>query len=163
MAKNPTQGYTAKPTSPLFNNGVYVRTVLAVIPTLATDAVGRVTTLVRGLPLGASVIAVRLAGSHAAISGASDLDIGFHRSDNEVVIDKDVLVDGADVSGAIAYATDLMQLAPGVGTLIQNIGEMLSLNADQCPAGGVDLTATWNSDVAATGSVKLLIDIAFHA
>jgi hypothetical protein len=163
MAKNATQGYAAKPTSPLFNNGVYIRTVLAVIVTAAADAAGKVHTLVRGLPLGAQVVGIRLAGSHAAIGGASDLDIGFHRSDNEVVLDKDILVDGADISGAIAYATDLMQLAPGAGTLIQNIGEMLSLAADKCPAGGVDLTATFNSDVSAAGTVKLFVDIAFPA
>lgn len=163
MAKNATNGYTAKPTDPLFNNGVYLRTVLAVVPTAAGDAAGKIFTLVRGLPLGAAVVAIRLAGAHAAISGASDLDFGFYRSDNEVVIDKDILVDGVDLKDAIAYATDLMQLAPGSGTLIQNIGEMLSLNADQCPAGGVDLCMTANSDLAATGKIKLFIDIAFPA
>ena len=163
MSKNATTGYAAKPTNPLFNNGVYLRTVLAVISTAAADAAGKVHTLVRGLPLGAQVVAIRLAGSHAAISGLSDVDFGFHRSDNEVVLDKDILVDGADLSGSIAYATDLMQLAPGTGTLIQNIGEMLDLQADECPAGGVDLTATVNSDAAATCAVKLFIDIAFPA
>jgi hypothetical protein len=163
MSKNATKGYDAKPTDPLFNNGVYIRTVLAVMSLLAADAAGKVHTLVRGLPLGAAVVGIRLAGSHAAISGASDIDFGFHRSDNEVVIDKDILVDGANLSSAIAYATDLLQLAPGTGTMIQNIGEMLGLEADECPAGGVDLTATVNSDAAATGSIKLFIDIAFPA
>lgn len=163
MSKNATQGYAATPESPLFNNGVYIRTVLAVIVTAAADAAGKIHTLARGLPLGAQVVAVRLAGNHAAISGASDIDLGFHRSDNEVVLDKDILVDGVNLSGAIAYATDLMQLAPGAGTLIQNIGEMLSLQADECPAGGVDLTATVNSDAAAAGTIKLFIDIAFPA
>jgi hypothetical protein len=164
MAQGKTVGNTAAPTDPLFNSGVYIRTVLAIIdPAEAnSDAINDVITLAKGLPLAAKIVAVRHGGIPTN-GGVSDVDIGFYRADNDAVIDIDVIVDGADLSTAIATGADLMVAAPGTGRGHQSIGTILSLNPDQCPAGGVNLCATMKSEPTGTGLIKLFIDIAFPA
>jgi hypothetical protein len=164
MAHGKTVGNTDHPTDPLFNSGVNIRTVLAVIdPAEANSAAaGSIIDLAKGLPLAAKIVAVRHGGIPTN-AGCSDLDVGFYRQDNDVVIDKDAIVDGADVSTAVVTGADLMIAAPGVGRGNKTIGEVLSLNADQCPSGGVNLCATWNSEPTGTGLIKLFIDIAFPA
>lgn len=163
MADKNTLGYAADPINPLFVNGAVKRVVLAQMNVAIADDPGDVHILARGLPISVIVGGITLKTPLAAIAGLSDVDIGFRRQDNAVVLDKDVLVDGADLSGGLTGDRDLTLVAAGVGTKRQTIGDMLSLQPETAPSGGVDLIATVNSDPSAAGVVTLEIELFFPA
>lgn len=160
MAQIETLGFAADPKNPLYTTGKYVRTVVGQIAVSnAGSAAGDIYKIARGLPVDTQVLAIRLPRGTAQIAGMDDVDFGFYRSDNEDVLDIDVLVDGADFATAVkASGVDLLESG-----LTSTIGGLLNLASDSEPAGGVDLCATLKAKPTATGTVTVFIDLAFTA
>lgn len=163
MAKKQTLGYTAKPSDPLYTNGKYIREVLAVISITAAAAVNDVHVLAHNIPIDAQVVGIFLPSGSAIIAGLTDVDFGFHRADNDAALDTDVLADGVNFSAAArASAVDLIGSGLTFDTT-KNIGELLSLQSDEEPSGGVNVTATIKAEGAGTGTIPVLVRIAFPA
>lgn len=160
MAQIETLGFAADPKNPLYTTGKYMRTVVGQIAVSnAGSAAGDIYKIARGLPIDAQVLAIRLPRGTAQIAGMDDVDFGFYRSDNEVALDADILVDGADfATAAFAAGKDLLG-----SNLTKTIGGLLSLASDNEPAGGVDLCATLKNKPTATGTVTVFVDLAFTA
>ena len=160
----------AYPTDPLFNNGQIVKTVIATIDVTASSADGDVIVLAKGLPLGVKVIGLRLPTVVSGITQLSDVDFGVYAAHNLTidalvstiptadVLDKDILVDGTDLSAAKAANVDILS-----ADRAKSLGDLLSLGADKEPAGGVAICATINTQGSGTGTIEVAIDLAFPA
>ena len=84
-------------------SGVHEITRCITFETLAADAAGDIKALFR---VGAHEIPLEGWMISDAITGASDIDVGFYRGDHSVV-DKDALADGLDPSAGIVFASRL--------------------------------------------------------
>lgn len=159
MAKKQTLGYTAKPSDPLYTNGKYIREVLAAISITAAAAANDVHVLAHNIPIDAQVVGIFLPSGSAQIADLTDVDFGFHRADNDAALGIDALADGVNFSAAArTYAVDLIE-----SDTTKNIGELLSLQSDEEPSGGVNVTATIKAEGAGTGTIPVLVRIAFPA
>lgn len=138
-----TKGYDAYPKAPIFNQGDKQQVVHAIAEVAVATADGDTFILARNLPLATRVSRIVLPKGSAGITAGDDYDLGFYKSDGAglgAVIDKDVLVDGKDFSSAIDAGTDI-----NTADATKTIGELLDLNDDEAPAGGVHLVLTANT------------------
>ncbi|MFA5500665.1 MAG: hypothetical protein WC404_06265 [Candidatus Omnitrophota bacterium] len=158
-----TLGYTNYPKNPLYGTGKKVRRVRAVIYNATALSDGDVVTIARGLPVDAQILNINFPQGHAARTGLTDVDFGFHRQDNGAVIDKDALIDGITFASARTAAVDLLGSNVSSFDFTKTIGGLLSLTGETQPSGGVNLTATINTAGSTTGTIIVDIDIAFPA
>lgn len=128
--------------------------------TEAADAAGDVKALFR---VGAHEIPLECKIVNDAIAGATDIDLGLYR-DSQVVVDKDALMDGANIAAGIAWgsATD------GLGALTINERGVLSFYeiANDVATGDVVgalpndsywVCLTLNSEVTAAGTITVYL------
>lgn len=158
MAIVNTLGYTAKPKDPLYGNGIYPRIVQAAISITSGAADGDVHILARNLPYSAKIIGIRFPFGSAVVTDLTDVDFGLHRSDNNAVVDKDILVDGISFASARAYAIDILS-----ADKTKTIAELLGVSPESEPLGGVNVTATVNTQGAGVGTIEAEILIQFPA
>lgn len=95
-----------------------------------------------------------------ALTSAADNDFGFYSKDedgNYVELDKDILLDGVDLSSATATNNLLSTMSNA--NYAKNIGEHLGLTVDQEPHGGIYLCWTMNTANTATATVALDIEV----
>lgn len=160
-----TDGYTSKPKSPLYNQGVKIQTVKAVATIEDSDDDGDTIILARNLPIASVVTRLFLPKDVSSISGATDYDIGFYEAGREdgddlgSVIDKDALVDGIDVSSGLSVG-DILGKNIGSFDETETIAELLGIEDDQAYAGGVHLVLTMNSAGSEDGSIDMDICLA---
>jgi hypothetical protein len=162
MAFVDTLGIAADPSNPLFNTGVNVRVVQALITITSGSADGEVQKLAIGLPIDAQVLGLFLPGGAPGITQLTDVDFGFYRNADGVVIDKDILVDGKNFSSAITTAIDCLADNSGMD-YTKKIKDLLSLESDTEPSGGVDLCATINTQGSGTGTIRVWVVLGFPA
>lgn len=96
-----------------------------------------------------------------ALTTAADNDLGFYYKNEDgtfVELDKDILWDGVDLTSATAFGNILTGENAALDHS-KNIGQHLSMGADQEPAGGVYLILTMNTGNTATATVSLRIEI----
>lgn len=163
MAKVNTLGYTNHPTNPLYGTGKKVRRVRAVIYNATALSDGDVVVIARGLPVDAQILGINFPQGNAARSGLTDVDFGFHRQDNDVVLEKDALIDGISFASARTSGVDLLGSNVSGFDFTKTIGGLLSLTPDTEPQGGINLTATINTAGSTTGTIIVDVDIAFPA
>lgn len=159
----------AYPTDPLFNSGVKLRTVIATITIDASSADGDVVILAKGITYDTKVVGIRLPTVVSGITQLSDVDFGLYKTEamaaddlvsaiSGAVIDKDILVDGIDLSSAKAANVDILS-----SDRAKSIAALLSSQTDKEPAGGVNICATINTQGSGTGTIEVAIDLAFPA
>lgn len=163
MATVNTLGYTNDSKNPLYGSGKKLQRVRAIIYNATAFSDGDIVVLAKGLPVDAQIVGINLPQGNAARTGLTDIDIGFHRQDNGVVIDKDALVDGDTMASARTSAIDILGKNISGFDFTKSIGSLLSLTRETEPSGGVNLTATINTAGATTGTIVVDIDIAFPA
>lgn len=163
MAQVETLGYAADPSNPLYTNGKVIRTVVAQISIDADAAAGDIHKLAQGLPVDAHVLAIRLPRGSAQIADLTDVDFGLYRNDNEAVLDADILADGVNFSAAAKTGPQDLLGENLTYDLTKDIGELVSLESDTEPSGGVDICATINAEGSGTGTITVYLDIAFPA
>lgn len=144
MANNNSKGYDVFPTRPLFGQGVRQQVVHAIADVQSTDADGDTYVLARNLPIDTIVSRIVLPKGSAGITGATDYDIGFYKSDGTGLGDAlgggNTLVNAKDFSAAINAGEDINE-----ADSTKTIGELLSLNTDQEYVGGVHVVLTLNT------------------
>ena len=164
MATLLTDGYTGDDKKALYNQGQKIQVVKAQVTIAAGDDDGDVIILARNLPLGAIVTGLMLKKAIANITNGTDYDIGFYRAagaDGDALgaaIDADILVDGIDLSSGWAVGDIIGEGLTWDGT--KTIGELLSLQADKAPQGGVHLCITANTIGTAAGYIDMEVEIA---
>lgn len=163
MAEVETLGYAADEKNPLYSRGKKVSTVVAQISITATAAAGDIHKLARGIPIDAHVLGLRLPRGSAQIVGLSDVDFGFYRQDTEAVLDKDILADGVDFDAAAKTGPQDVLGENLTHDLTKKIKDLLDLETNEEPSGGVDLCATINAEGAGTGTITVYVDLVFPA
>ena len=153
-----TAGYTAKARNPLYSGGKTLRTVHAEFDVVAASLTnGDVFVLARNLPVGARVHRILSPNATPALTAATDNDFGFYKADldgNLTAIDADILVDGGSLASSLSARDVLNSLNTSLDQT-KTIGELLSLQADTAPAGGVYLCMTMNTKSTANGKLDL--------
>lgn len=128
--------------------------------TEAADAAGDIKALFR---VGAHEIPLECTIINDAIAGATDIDLGLYR-DSEVVVDADALMDGADISAGIAWAS----ATDGLGALgVEERGVLKFFEiANDVATGDVIgslpndsywVALTFNSEVSAAGTITVVL------
>ena len=121
----------------------------------AADDDGSVYRLFKSLP--ASLVPVSIVINNDAIAAATDYDLGFYKPEKGVVIDKDSLVDGADINAGKAIGSELDGLLSlGIENIGKNIGEILNAKlSNTTKYDTVDLCLTANTVGTAAGTISV--------
>lgn len=156
MAKKNTEGYAAKPKNAVYNSGQEIRTLRAKMEIAAADDDGQQHILARGISLGYTVLSLMLPKGHGAVTGGTDYDIGLGYLDEDgdiVAVEKDVFVDGIDLSSALTTAKDICESSSSL-----TIGELLAtpLSTEEAKSNYV-IYATANT--AGSAAVDIDIDV----
>lgn len=157
MAVFNTVGYTAKENNPLYTGGKHLRTVHSEFDVVAAGAaIGDQYVLARNLPIGARIHRILTPNASPALTTATDNDIGFFKmvDGSLVALDADILVNGGDLSSALS-ARDLLNNLNTSLNQTATIADLLSLQADTAPAGGIYLVLTTNVATTADGHLDL--------
>jgi len=143
--------YIAKPSKPVFSTGDRVQKVVGTYSKEAGHTTG-VVVLARNVPIDTIVEKINFPAGTPAIADFTDANIGFRRSDDETVLDDNALADAVSFASARDYAIDI--LGSGI-TLLRDdtIGDLLSIQSDEAPIGGVDIIMTIVTGGANTGSI----------
>ena len=155
-----SDGYTNYPKNPLYSGGKKVRSAFYQ-KTIATGAgVNTLHILSGAQSLGDKIIAIK--GATPALTSATDNDLGFYVKEEDgtfTAVDADILWDGVTLATALSYRELLGTLNTSLDRT-QNIGQLLSLNADQAAVGGYYLgLLIKTASTAASEDLKLEVCI----
>lgn len=146
---------------PLKSHGYRTITCIGSFEVAAADDNGSVYRLDR-LPADAIITTVKIAAS--AITAGTDFDLGFYEVSSKItagaVVDKDVLMDGADLNAGKARGSEQNGLsAVVIGDLGKKIYELLGKTiSNKKPE--YDLAITANIVGTATGTIEYLVEYA---
>lgn len=118
----------------------------------ASDGNGSIYKLAK---IDSNLIPLKLEINCDALAGATDIDIGFYK-ENGVVVDKDVLLDGADIHAGAALGSEINGLGSlGVDNIGKKVYELLGkTSADKDTGYILAITANAASTAAGTISVR---------
>lgn len=137
-----------------------VRTIT--FETAAADAAGDVKRL---FTVGAHEIPLRCYIINDAIAGATDIDLGLYRPNLGAVVDKDALLDGADISAGKAWSAAVDGLAAlgveerGTKSFYDIANDVATTDViGHLPNDSYDFCLTQNSDVSAAGTITVILE-----
>lgn len=132
----------------------------------AADSDGSVYRLLKGVPTQCRILSAEIAND--AITGGTDWDLGFYNTDTTTpvgvtptggtVLDKDVLLNGGDLSAAHTHGAPLDGTsALDLPDYVKPIYELLGLTFHDKPAT-VDLCLTANTVGSAAGTITVIVE-----
>ena len=161
MATIYSTGYNGKPLNQVYRSGKPIRKTHSEF-SIATGSASNGDVYVLGGPYSVAdrIHRIFAPAGHGALTAADDNDLGFYKMvDGSLVeIDKDVLWDGVDLTSASAVAQDLLD-KNGSLDRTQTIGELLSLENNQEPAGGIFLCLTTNTKSSGTFALDVDVEV----
>jgi hypothetical protein len=113
---------------------------------------------IANLPLHAVIVDAKIC--NAAVTGMTDADLGFYQTADlgGAVIDKDILLDGGDLSSAHASGSELSAISNvAAADRYKRIFELLGLSVGGLK-GNVDIALTANTAGSGTGAITVIID-----
>ena len=136
-------------------NGVGLVAMAATFEVAAADDDASVYRVFKSLP--ASLVPIDIRINNDAITAGTDYDLGFYKPEKGVVIDKDSLVDGGDLSSAHAMGSPLSGVtALGQEYVGKNIGGILNAKLSNTTRyDSVDLCLTANTVGTAAGTISV--------
>lgn len=141
------------------SSGVGLRLRTITFETAAADAAGDVKRL---FTVGAHEIPVRCVIMNDAIAGATDIDLGLYRPNGGIVVDRDALMDGADISAGKTEASPQSGLAAlgveeiGVKSFFDIANDVLTTDViGHLPNDSYDVALTEVSEVTAAGTITV--------
>jgi hypothetical protein len=150
----------SKPLNPIYKTGKTLRVVQASFASVnGTTASGDIFVLASGLPATARIVRVMTPKGTPAVTGMSDVDLGFYATGTNKVIDKDAVADGLTFASAITSNLDLVGKNISSFDQTKNIAALCGLTAESIPAQGFDLCATLNASPTASGTIEFDIYI----
>lgn len=132
MATKLSKEYNADAKNGLFSTGKQLVTVFATAEVAAADSDGDVYILARGIPLSAVLVGAVLPRGWSAVTGGTDYDLGVYKntgtfdSPTWTVVDKDIFVDGKDMSSGLASSLDIL-----TSVRSSSIGKLLGLSVEK--------------------------------
>lgn len=148
-----TAEYTANTKLAMARSGVKTDTIIGTfVKASGTD--GDVLTLGRELAGGDIILAIE--AQTPVITGGTDYDFGFAKSDG-TVIDKDVLADGVTFAAAFT-GKDILGTGLTFDTT-KTIDELCGKEGDSTVFGGYNLIMTANTAGTGTGLMKFVISV----
>lgn len=150
---------SGKITAAAQSRGAELRGFAITFETLAADDAGSKYRLIKGINPDAIILDLKAISD--AVTGASDVDLGFYESldDNGgggAVISKDVLANGIDLSSALTHATakdGLVSVDPA--NLVKRVYELCG-HTQTTKKRSYDLVLTINSEVSAAGTITVM-------
>ncbi len=143
------------------NAGAKVTQTIVVFDVAAADDIASIYRVIRGIPWNTVVSKVEILND--AIAGLTDMDLGLYESLFDgvggEVIDKDLFLDGADMSSGRARGSELDGLT---AVAIENSDKQLWQLAGETfdtKKQHYDLAITANTDPTGTGTIVLLITL----
>lgn len=146
---------------PLKSHGYRTITCIGSFEVAADDDNGSVYRIDR-IPSDAIPVSAKVAND--AITGGTDYDLGFYEVSSQIAagaaVDKDVLMDGADLSAGHAVGSELNGLsALAIGDRGRKVYELLGKTlANKKPQ--YDLTFTANTVGTAVGTIEYIVEYA---
>lgn len=159
MAVRRSDAYSTKPTNPAFLTGTTLKRVdFTRDLTNGNTSAGDVIILAQ---VNLSDRVSRIIADFPSLTGATDNDFGFYKSKDQGVtlteLDKDILVDGTDLSSGSALI-DVLDLNTSLDRT-KTVGELLSLSEEVSPSE-IYLCWTMTADNTASAKVSISVDIA---
>ena len=115
----------------------------------AADNDTSVIRLLKGVPV--SAVIGELSISNDALSGATDVDIGFYKTDGGAVLDKDILTDGDDINaGGVVDGLQTVDRANKAKTIAELY---LAVAGSAIGVETVDICITGNTIGTASGTI----------
>jgi len=150
-----------KPARAHESSGVNLRFRSITFEIAATAAAGDVNRL---FTVGAHEIPVECIIMCDALTGASDIDLGFYRPNGGAVVDKDALMDGGDISAGKAFSNRFDGLG-ALGVEERGVKSMYEIENDvattdvigHLPNDSYDVALTQNSEISGAGTVTVLL------
>lgn len=141
------------------SSGVGLRLRTITFETAAADAAGDVKRL---FTVGAHEIPVKCVIMNDAIAGATDIDLGLYRPNGGIVVDRDALMDGTDISAGKTAASPADGLAAlgveelGVKSFFDIANDVLTTDViGHLPNDSYDVALTEVSEVTAAGTITV--------
>lgn len=138
-------------TAAMFEHGCSTFTAVATVSVAAADDDGSVYRLFANMP--SNAVPVSICIHNTAVTGGTDYDLGLYKAGG-VVVDKDILADGLDMSTARTVATvnnagmTTIAIADGVKTFAE-------LSAQDDPDASYDIVLTANTVGTAAGTIRV--------
>jgi hypothetical protein len=136
-------------------NGAKLRTIVDTIVKATTD--GDASVFYLGDPLPSNAVIHNIVLENDALTGATDIDIGFYDtvSNGAAVISKDCLLDGVSIASAsTGFGTNAFT-KPAIENKHKQIWELAGLSAD--PKKLMQAALTFNTAGSATGDIRIVI------
>lgn len=141
------------------SSGVNLRFRSITFETAASDAAGDIKRL---FTVGAHEIPVKCQIMNDAITGATDIDLGLYRPNGGIVVDKDALMDGTDISAGKAFSDNVDGLSAlgveerGVKSFFDIANDVLTTDViGHLPNDSYDLALTENSEISTAGTITV--------
>lgn len=141
------------------SSGVNLRFRSITFEIAATAAAGDVNRL---FTVGAHEIPVECIIMCDALTGATDIDLGFYRPNGGAVVDKDALMDGTNISGGLTYANQTDGLSAldiserGVKSMFEIANDVATTDViGHLPNDSYDIALTQNSEISGAGTVTV--------
>jgi hypothetical protein len=148
-----------KPARAHESSGVNLRFRSITFEIAATAAAGDVNRL---FTVGAHEIPVECIIMCDALTGATDMDLGFYRPAGGAVVDKDALMDGTNISGGLTYANQTDGLSAldiverGVKSMFEIANDVETTDViGHLPNDSYDIALTQNSEISGAGTVTV--------
>ena len=140
--------------NPAFNGGSNLVCMKRTLEVAAADDDGSVFRVFKNI--NANLIPVDIQIFNDAITSGTDYDLGFHETNLGDVVDKDALVDGADLSSGNLLGSPLSGLtAVGVDEVEKKIFELAG-HTNITKKAGYDLTLTANTVGSSVGTISVV-------
>lgn len=129
--------------------------MIAKVDVVAGDDDGSVYRILKGIDSSAIITGIEI--YNGAITAGTDYDLGFYQTEAGAVADKDILVDGADLSSAHASGSPLNGLsAVTYDNFQKTIAQLLGLT-DATRKMRYDIALTANTAGTADGTITVRI------
>lgn len=141
----------------VFTQGADTITLIATEEIAVADDDGSIYRLFKNVP--SNYIPVEITVTCDAITGGTDYDLGFYRTNLGAVVDKDVLMDGQTLASALTRATGHQLGLAAVN--IADAGKTLAeISGQTDPDMAYDIALTANAVGSAAGTVTVIAKFA---
>lgn len=132
--------------------GINIVTMVETGAVAAADDNGSIYRFFKAVP--SNYIPVEICIHNEAITGGTDYDLGLYETgEDAAVVDKDILADGLDLSGARAISA---WNNDGMKTIaLQTLSTLATLSAQTRPSASYDIALTANTVGSGVGNIRI--------
>lgn len=144
-----------KKSNPAEDGGAKVVEAIAIAELAVADSDGDIFRLFSNIPASAVIASIQIVND--AVTGGTDFDLGFYKTNGGAVVDKDALLDGVSMASARARGSELNGLT---AVAIENSQKQVYELAGDTLAvhdGAYDIALTANTVGSSVGTIVVAI------